>query len=66
MQDLEAAFEALGFNPAGLGQDKNGKPAAEAKSEAKAKARPKTNPEKAAKGLDDAAASMPTPSAHRV
>ena len=66
MQELEAAFEALGFNPAGLGQDKKGKPAAEAKSKAKAKARPKTNQEKASKGLDDAAASMPTPSAHRV
>ena len=43
MQELDAAFEALGFNPAGLGQDKKGKPAAEAKSKAKAKARPKSN-----------------------
>ena len=72
MQELEAAFEALGFNTKGLGAEKTDRlqPKAKAKPEAKAKTEPKlprktTVSEKASKGLGRAAESSdPSPRAH--
>mgnify|MGYP001586596694 CR=1 FL=1 len=63
-QELTDAFKAMGFNPDGLGKDKEGK-LPKAKRSA-AKARSKTEGEKGDDGLTPASGADPSPYAHLV
>ena len=59
--DLDQAFKALGFDPAGLGVETDGK---SGKPKRQAKARPKTKGEDAAEGRGAEATGDPSPRAH--